>query len=508
MFVQKGFYMRASGILLPISSLPSKYGIGCFSKEAYNFVDGLKKAHQRYWQILPLGPTSYGDSPYQSFSTFAGNPYFIDLGRLQAEGLLKWDEIEECDFGSDDRYVDYAKIYYERYDILRDAYERFDLENDSEYKAFEKENAFWLDDYALYMAVKDYFDDVAWTEWDEDIRLREEAAMEHYSQMLETDIGFYKFLQYEFDKQWMELKKYANEQGVKIIGDIPIYVAFDSADCWAHPELFQFDENNTPIAVAGCPPDAFAADGQLWGNPLYKWEYHKETGYKWWITRVKNSIKWYDVVRIDHFRGFDEYYSIPYGDKTAKNGHWVKGPGIDLFNAIKAELGEVNIIAEDLGYLTDSVIKLVKDAGFPGMKIIQFAFDSREESNYYPYTYTSNSVVYTGTHDNDNIQGWYDSISEKDRENAREYMHNFDSDRIEIHWDFIKVALASVSNLAIIPMQDYLGLGSKCRMNIPSTLGGNWTWRVLEHEITDSLLEKIKKLTDMYGRYKVETEEE
>ncbi len=493
--------MRASGILLPISSLPSKYGIGCFSKEAYNFVDGLKKAHQHFWQILPLGPTSYGDSPYQSFSTFAGNPYFIDLEKLVNEGLLMQGELDECNFGEDERYIDYEKIYFERYDVLRNAYERFDFENNGEYRTFLEENEFWLDDYALYMAVKDYFEDVAWTEWDEDIRLREPEAMEHYTEMLETDIEFYKFLQFEFNKQWLELKAYANENEVQIIGDIPIYVAFDSADCWANTELFQFDDENVPLAVAGCPPDSFAADGQLWGNLLYKWEYHEETGYKWWISRVRNSIKWYDVVRIDHFRGFDEYYSIPFGDKTAVNGHWVKGPGINLFNALKKELGEVNIIAEDLGYLTDSVVKLVKDIGFPGMKIIQFAFDSRETSNYYPHTYTPNSVVYTGTHDNDNIQGWYDSISDEDKENAIEYMHNYNTERADIHWDFIKVALASVSKLAIIPMQDYLGLGSKCRMNIPSTLGGNWTWRVLEEEITDNLLDRIAYLTDMFGRW-------
>lgn len=493
--------MRASGILLPISSLPSKYGIGCFSKEAYDFVDGLKKAHQHFWQILPLGPTSYGDSPYQSFSTFAGNPYFIDLETLKNEGLLTQSEIDTCDFGNDDRYVDYEKIYLDRFDVLRNAYERFDFENNNEYKIFFEKNEFWLNDYSLYMAVKDYFDSVAWSEWDEDIRLRRPEAMAYYTDMLQTEIEYYQFLQYEFYRQWMKLKEYANSRDIKIIGDIPIYVAFDSADCWAHPELFQFDEENQPVAVAGCPPDAFAADGQLWGNPLYRWEYHKETGYQWWIRRVKNSMEWYDVVRIDHFRGFDEYYSIPYGDKTAVNGHWEKGPGYGLFQAIKQELGDVAIIAEDLGYLTDTVVQLVKDTGFPGMKLIQFAFDSREESNYLPYTYTPNTVVYTGTHDNDNIQGWYDSISKKDKEFALEYMHNYNTGREEIHWDFIELALASVSELAIIPIQDYLGLGSKCRMNIPSTLGGNWTFRLLREEITDGLLDKIAELTDRYGRY-------
>lgn len=493
--------MRASGILLPISMLPSNYGIGCFSKEAYDFVDGLKKAHQHFWQVLPLGPTSYGDSPYQSFSTFAGNPYFIDLETLKSEGLLTRKEIDDCDFGDNERYIDYEKIYLDRFDVLRNAYERFDCENNNEYKNFLRENEFWLNDYSLYMAVKNYFDDVPWTQWEEDIRLRREPAMKHYFHMLETDVEYYQFLQFEFHKQWMELKKYANSQGVKIIGDIPIYVAFDSADCWAHTEMFQFDENNQPIAVAGCPPDAFAKDGQLWGNPLYKWEYHKETGYRWWIDRVKSSLKWYDMVRIDHFRGFDEYYSIPFGERTAQKGHWEKGPGIDLFHALKAEFGEMNIIAEDLGYVTDTVVQLLHDTGIPGMKLIQFAFDSREESNYLPYTYTPNSVTYTGTHDNDSIQGWYDSISEEDKQFALKYMNNADTDRKDIHWDFIRMALASVSNLAIIPIQDYLGLGSESRINIPSTIGKNWTFRLLKGEITEELLQKIAELTDRYGRY-------
>lgn len=492
--------MRRSGILLPISSLPSKYGIGCFSKEAYEFVDGLSEAHQHFWQILPLGQTSFGDSPYQSFSTFAGNPYFIDLEKLIEEGMLTKEECEECDFGDDDRTVDYGKIYEERYDLLWCAFERSNIEENDEFKKFVKENEDWLPDYALYMAIKDSFEGIAWTEWEEDVRLRKKEALDEYREELEDDILFYEFLQFKFVEQWMKLKKYANDKGIEIIGDIPIYVAFDSADCWSDTKLFQFNSDNVPIAVAGCPPDAFAADGQLWGNPLYDWDYHKKTGYEWWIRRVQYSLRLYDVVRIDHFRGFDEYYSIPYGDKTAKNGKWEKGPGIDLFKSIEDKLGKLNIIAEDLGYLTDTVEKLVKDTGYPGMKLIQFAFDSREQSNYLPHTYEKNTIVYTGTHDNDTLVGWYDSISEEDREYALDYMNNRSTPKDKIYLDFIRMAMASVSDTAIIPLQDYLGLGSEARINIPSTLGGNWTWRMLPGELDKETISLISQMTKVYER--------
>lgn len=492
--------MRTSGILLPVSSIPSKYGIGCFSKEAYAFVDGLSKAHQHFWQILPLGQTSFGDSPYQSFSTFAGNPYFIDLEQLIEEGLLTKEECDECDFGDDDRYIDYGKLYADRYDVLWTAFENSDIENDKEFETFVEENKDWLPDYALYMAVKDSHEGVMWTEWEQDIRLREEDTVKIYKNELDDDVLFYEFLQFEFVKQWMKLKKYANDKGIEIIGDIPIYVAFDSADCWADTRLFQFNEENVPTAVAGCPPDAFAATGQLWGNPLYDWDYHKKTGFEWWIRRVEYSLKLYDVVRIDHFRGFDEYYSIPFGDKTAEHGHWEKGPGLELFKAIENKLGKVRIIAEDLGYLTDTVVKLVKDTGYPGMKLIQFAFDSRESSNYLPHTYDKNTVVYTGTHDNDTIQGWYDSISEQDKEYALKYMNNYNTPRDEIYMDFIREALASVSNTAIIPMQDYLGIGTEGRVNVPSTLGENWKWRMLKDEMSDEVIDKISEFTSIYER--------
>ena len=492
--------MRASGILMPIFSLPSRYGIGSFSKSAYQFVDMLKKAGQKYWQILPLCPTSYGDSPYQSFSTYAGNPYFIDLDQLIEEKLLTRKECQTCDFGDDPQDIDYGKLYENRFKLLRKAYERANVGEDQEFEAYRRENAWWLDDYALFMAVKDQFDGVAWNEWAEDIRLRWSNAMDYYRRELYYEIEFYSYLQFVFMKQWKKLKNYANINGIEIIGDIPIYVAFDSADAWANPELFQFDAENLPTAVAGCPPDGFSADGQLWGNPLYRWDYHRETGFDWWIRRIAYCSELYDVVRIDHFRGFDEYYSIPYGDTTARNGHWEKGPGIALFEAAKNRLGELNIIAEDLGYITDSVKKLVADSGFPGMKVLEFAFDSREKSDYLPYTYEKNSVVYTGTHDNETIAGWYAGLDKSDLKMCTDYMN---IDRIpgkEYHWDFIRLAMLSVSDLCVIPIQDYLGLDNRARINHPSTLGTNWRWRLAKDQLSASLLKEIREMTRISGR--------
>ena len=492
--------MRASGILMPVFSLPSRYGIGSFSKSAYQFVDMLKKAGQKYWQILPLCPTSYGDSPYQSFSTYAGNPYFIDLDQLIEEKLLTRKECQACDFGDDPQDIDYGKLYENRFKLLHKAYERANVGEDQEFEAYRRENAWWLDDYALFMAVKDRFDGVAWNEWAEDIRLRWSNAMDYYRRELYYEIEFYSYLQFVFMKQWKKLKNYANINGIEIIGDIPIYVAFDSADAWANPELFQFDAENLPTAVAGCPPDGFSADGQLWGNPLYRWDYHRETGFDWWIRRIAYCSELYDVVRIDHFRGFDEYYSIPYGDTTARNGHWEKGPGIALFEAAKNRLGELNIIAEDLGYITDSVKKLVADSGFPGMKVLEFAFDSREKSDYLPYTYEKNSVVYTGTHDNETIAGWYAGLDKSDLKMCTDYMN---IDRIpgkEYHWDFIRLAMLSVSDLCVIPIQDYLGLDNRARINHPSTLGTNWRWRLAKGQLSASLLKEIREMTRISGR--------
>lgn len=419
---------RACGVLLPIFSLASEYGIGAFSKEAYDFVDFLEKAGQRYWQILPLGPTSYGDSPYQSFSTFAGNPYFIDITELISLGLLTREEADKYDFGESDEYIDYEKMYKSRFRLLMSAFENLDKATNAktirkEFEDFKKSSDNdWLQDYSLFMALKNANGGRSWNTWEEGIRLRKKEAIKEALVKYADEVEFYSFLQFLFLKQWSALKAYANGKGIEIIGDIPIYVAFDSADTWANPELFQLDKENTPIDVAGCPPDAFSATGQLWGNPLYKWDYHKKTGYKWWMKRIGHCYKLYDVVRIDHFRGFDEYYAIPYGNPTAEIGEWRKGPGYELFETMKRELGDKKVIAEDLGYLTPSVIKLVKKTGFPGMKILQFAFDSREESDYLPHNYTKNCIVYTGTHDNETTRGWFDNLPRADKKFCKEYL--------------------------------------------------------------------------------------
>ena len=490
--------MRKSGILMPVSSIPEGYGIGSFSKECYEFVDFLKKANQKIWQILPLGPTGFGDSPYQSFSTFAGNPYFIDLDELIAEGFLTKEECNEFFYGENECKVDYAAVYNSRKVLLKKAYERSNIASSEDFNAFVQENQFWLDDYALYMAVKDDLGGSSWTSWDEDIKLRKPESVAAYAEKLQKEIECYKFQQYYFLKQWMKLKAYANENGIEIIGDIPIYVSLDSADAWSNPELFQLDENCNPKAVAGCPPDAFSATGQLWGNPLYTWEYHKETGYDWWVKRIGYCFKLYDIVRIDHFRGFDEYYSIPYGEPTAMNGHWEKGPGMSLFSTLKEKLGEKPIIAEDLGYLTDSVIQLVKDTGYPGMKIVQFGFDSREESDYQPHTYIRNSVVYTGTHDNDTTKHWFDVLDEQDKKLAVDYMNL--KDDADACSEMIRLAYAAVSDTCIIPVQDFLELGEEARINTPSTLGTNWTWRMKADALTDELAARMAELVRIYKR--------
>ena len=490
---------RSAGILLPISSLPSKYGIGCFDKAAYAFVDFLKDAGQTCWQILPLGQTSYGDSPYQSFSTFAGNPYFISLDALCDEQLLTKEECEAVALPDTD-YIDYSRLYETRYSLLRKAYSR--MENDNAVSEFTASQP-WLEDYALFMALKDHFGGVSWDNWTEDIRLRKEEALKHWKERLAKEIGFYQFLQYQFFRQWNNLKAYANANGIRIIGDIPIYVAFDSADAWANPELFQLDGMGLPKAVAGCPPDGFAADGQLWGNPLYDWEYHKGTGFKWWIERLRQCFAMYDVVRLDHFRGFDEYYAIPYGDKTAKNGHWEQGPGMDLFHAVEAALGKREVIAEDLGFMTDSVRQLVKDSGFPNMKVLEFAFDSRDtgsRNDYLPHNYNENCVAYTGTHDNQTITAWFQTITDEERSMAREYLcDEFTPDK-KLHKVFISLIMRSRAKLCIIPMQDWLGLDDKSRINVPSTVGTNWKWRLLPTDLSDTLKEEIFKTTQIYGR--------
>ena len=482
-----------------LSSLSSPYGIGSMGKPAREFIDFLKAAGQGYWQLLPICPTSYGDSPYQSFSTYAGNPYFIDLEQLVGEGLLTEDECEEADFGDDDRYIAYDKIYKARFKVLKKAYERWKKDHHQFLKSkLDPETI----EYCFYMAVKDHFKSASWNKWDKDIRLRKPAAVEKYKKMLADEIGFYEFQQIEFNEQWSRLKAYANENGIRIIGDIPIYVAFDGADSWAHPELFQFDEECLPKAVAGCPPDAFSATGQLWGNPLYDWGYHKKDHYSWWIKRMEYSLKLYDVVRVDHFRGFEAYYSIPYGDPTAEFGHWEKGPGLDLFARLKKSLKkeELPIIAEDLGFLTDTVRQLLKDSGYPGMKVLEFAFVAGEDSDYLPHNYDKNCVVYTGTHDNDTLQGWYQTLSEEDKEMTKEYLNNPYTPDEEVHWDFISLAMRSVADTCIIPVQDYLGLGAEARINEPSTLGKNWKWRLLPGELNSDVLKQCRRMAKLYGR--------
>lgn len=490
--------MRRCGVLMPVSSLPSRFGIGGFSKEAYEFVDFLAASGQSLWQILPLGPTGYGDSPYQSFSTFAGSPYYISLDTLIEEGLLTEEECLSVDYGNDPKKVEYEKIYKTRFKLLRIAFERANITENAEYKAFVEDNKQWLKDYAMYMAVKDSLGGVSWIEWEEDIRLRKPQAMSEYEDKFSDEIAFYSYQQYLFSTQWMALKNYANEKGISIIGDIPIYVAFDSADTWANPELFQLDEENTPIAVAGCPPDAFSATGQLWGNPLYKWDYHEETGFAWWMRRLSHCFRIYDIVRIDHFRGFDEYWSIPYGDDTAEFGEWKKGPGYKLFEVMKKELGNCAVIAEDLGFLTPSVLKLVKKTGYPGMKILQFAFDSRDENDYLPHNYNNNCVVYTGTHDNDTVNGWIPAMSRKDLAYAKKYLNV--KRNADICDSLIRAALSCVADTAVIPMQDYLGLGGEARINTPSTLGGNWEWRMEGDACTEALSKRMLELAQIYGR--------
>ena len=494
---------RTAGILMPISSLPGKYGIGCFNLKAYEFVDFLRDAGQTYWQILPIHPTSYGDSPYQSFSTFAGNPYFIDLEALIAEGVLSNAECDSVFFGDEEDDINYAALYDGRKILLTMAYERSRISENPEYQKFTADNGWWLEDYALFMALKDFFNGQCWYEWPEDIRLRYDYALDHYRRELYFDIEYQKYLQFKFFQQYGWLKNYANSQGVKIIGDIPIYVAMDSADTWANPRLFQLDDRNMPTAVAGCPPDGFSATGQLWGNPLYRWDYHRETGFDWWLTRLWYVYQLYDVTRIDHFRGFDEYYSIPYGHKTAEFGHWEKGPGIELFRRAEEVLGWHEVIAEDLGFVTDSVRQLVRDSGFPGMKVLQFAFDSRDTGSardYLPHNYTENAVVYTGTHDNDTTIGWFEAISDDDWNLARDYLCDFYTPDEEMDQPFVALAMQSIARMCIIPMQDYLGLGTEARMNTPSTIGCNWRWRMTEDQFTEDLCRDILAQTRRYGR--------
>ena len=490
---------RSCGVLLPISALPSPYGIGTLGKAAYDFVDFLTEAGQSWWQLLPVGPTSYGNSPYQSFSTYAGNPYFVDLDLLVRDGLLKKEEIEARDWGRDPSRVDYAAIYRSRFQLLQIAVDRGWERDADKVKAFSEKNAGWLPDYALFMALKRHFDMRAWTQWeDEDIRLRRPAAVERYQRELSEDIRLFTYIQYLFFRQWEALRTYAHKKGIGMIGDLPIYVAMDSADVWAEPDSFQLDERNIPKEVAGVPPDYFSEDGQLWGNPLYNWDAMKADGYGWWIRRVDGASRLYDILRIDHFRGLESYWAVPYGEPTAKNGRWIKGPGMDLVGVLKGWFSSLQFIAEDLGYLTPEVRQFLQDSGFPGMKVLEFAFDSREPSDYLPHTYTPNCVCYVGTHDNAPVMAWKDEADPDDVALAVRYLGLNQEEGF--HWGMIRGGQSSVADLFIAQMQDYLGLGADSRMNTPGLLGGNWQWRLMPEQLDAMLAKRMAEIAWIYGR--------
>lgn len=484
---------------MPISSLPSPCGIGTLGADARAFVDFLAAGGQAYWQILPICPTSYGDSPYQSFSSYAGNPYFIDLDTLADLGFLQRSEYQNLDWGDDPKRVDYALLYERRYPVLRRAARRLLAAPPADFAPFLADNAGWLKDYALFMALKDKFGGVSWFQWRSELRRRDPAALEAADQELAQDILFWEAVQYLFFTQWWNLKEYANQKGVSIIGDLPIYVAGDSADVWANQSQFQLDENLMPTEVSGCPPDGFAADGQRWGNPLFDWERMKQDGYQWWLRRIAFQLKIYDVLRIDHFRAFDAYYAIPYGDDTARNGRWRPGPGMDFFRAVNEKLGRQNIIAEDLGFLTDSVRELLRETGYPGMKVLELAFDSRDPApGYLPHCYPANCVAYPGTHDNDTIQGWLAHAAPEDAAFAKAYLRL--NRREGYHWGMMRAAWASPADLAVIQAQDLLGLGSEARMNTPSTLGGNWQWRALPGSFDGKLARRLRREVEVYQR--------
>ncbi len=493
--------MKQTGILMPVSSLPSPYGIGDFSDCAYEFVDFLEKAGQSLWQILPMNPLSYGDSPYQSPSAFAGNPYFISLKELCDEGLLTQDEIASQKVESSK--IDYGALYKSRYPLLKTAFSRWNGKNDENYLRFLRDNAYWIDDYALFSALKDCHQNKSWNQWPYDIATKSQKAIEFYNEALDREKNFYIFLQYKFSQQWQKLKKYANSKGVKIIGDIPIYASYDSSDVWAHRELFDIGENLLPDFVAGCPPDGFSKKGQLWGNPVYNWDSHRTQNYSWWIARLKKCFELYDIVRIDHFRGFDEFYAIPFESEDATKGSWKKGPSKELFNQIEKSLGKREIIAEDLGFITPSVKKLLKDCGFMGIKVLQFAFDSRDTGNgyeYLPHNYPENCVAYTGTHDNQTIVSWFDTITDEEKQNVRDYICDLFTPNELIYMPLISRIMASNATMCIVPLQDYMGADDSARINIPGTSDGNWSWRITKDALTDELADKILKITKLYSR--------
>ena len=489
--------MRSSGILMHITSLPGPYGVGTMGKQAYKFVDFLEKSGQSCWQILPLTPTGYGDSPYQSCSTFAGNHYLIDLDTLVEDGLLTKADLTGIQWNTTEERADFGLLYKNRLKVLRLAFGRF--VPDENYRDFCTKNGSWLPDFALFMALKEKFNGKPWYDWDEPLKFRQADAIWQARLEQKEEIAFFSFVQYLFFKQWNALHAYANKHNVTIIGDVPIYVPLDSIEAWSNPELFQMDERLNPIAVAGCPPDAFTEDGQLWGNPLYRWQAHAADGYSWWIRRLTAAGKLYDVVRMDHFRAFAGYWSVPFGDPTARGGKWITGPGIGFIEAVKKALPKLKLIAEDLGYLTQDVLDLRDESGFPGMKVLQFAFDSREPSNYLPHTYTACSVCYTGTHDNMTTRQWLETGTKEMREYATQYMR-LSAEEGPV-WGVIRTAMSSVSDTCVTPLQDYLNLGAEARMNFPGTTSSsNWTWRLKDGLLTDALAEKIRDLTVLYDR--------
>ncbi|MGA2822038.1 MAG: 4-alpha-glucanotransferase [Bacteroidales bacterium] len=491
---------RSSGILLHPTSLPGKYGIGTLGKEALHFIDFLVKSKQKLWQILPLGPTGFADSPYQCFSSSAGNPLLIDIDILVKEGLLDKKDLASLDT-FDNGPVDYGKVIRSKYPLLKKAMEVFrknaGKEHKKDFQEFTVTNKNWLEDYALFMSLKEHFKQKPWYQWEKPLKMRKETALKPFYTLLSDQIEFQKFIQYLFFRQWLAIKDYAHQKNIRIIGDIPLYVALDSVDAWANTDLFQFDKEKNPIAVGGVPPDYFSATGQLWGNPLFRWDALQKDHYRWWIERIKSNLVLYDIIRIDHFRGFAAYWAVPYGEKTAVNGKWIPCPGKELFEYIRKEFDEMPIIAEDLGVITDDVEELRDSFGLPGMKILQFAFDSSEENDYIPYNFTKNCIVYTGTHDNDTVKGWFEKAKPEDRKYVLDYM---DSSGKDICTDFLRLAWASVANTAIVPMQDLLCLGNEARMNLPGTTVNNWMWRAKSNDFTTELAQKLAKLTVLYGR--------
>lgn len=497
--------MRTCGVLMHITSLPSPYGVGTLGSEAYKFVDFLKKAGQTYWQILPVGPTGFGDSPYQSYSAFAGNPMLIDIDELIKAGLVSEDDKDLKILAEKKEFADFGQMFSFKRLILAKAHAAFAANADSEqmylFGKFCRKNAWWLDDYAMFMSIKYFFKQVMWTEWADSYRLRDPQTLAKYAEEHGVDIDCWKFMQFLFFRQYKNLKKYANKRGISIYGDMPIYVSMDSSDIWANPEMFMLDSDRKPTKVAGCPPDDFSPTGQLWGNPLYDWDYMDKNNYKWWIKRVQYSAKLFDLTRIDHFRGFESFYAIPAGDKTAEHGEWLQGPSMKLFSAIKADLGDVKLVAEDLGFLTDEVKAMLKAAGYPGMNVLEFGFGG-EDSSYLPHNYVKNSVVYIGTHDNETALGWYLAQDKAGKKRIRKYLGlDKSASDSKVVRELIRCAYASVSENCVTQMQDWLCLDNSARMNIPSTIGGgNWAWRMDKNACTKELAKEMRKMAKTYFR--------